>query len=186
MRRPSGQWAMPSSRMRRALARVMSSPRKVMRPAAGVSRPEMALSVVVLPAPLAPINVTSSPCFASMVSPRTASTLPYRQTSPSMLSTFTSVRDPSQAYRLCGYFASTYQAQQLCRRFVQPSPCRRPIRLLGSLRPRRGDAELPQHLDQLEQVGLAPPDVVCTPFAAAAQVRVDGRNRLTGGVEVDV
>ena len=75
-RRPSGQWAMPSCKMRRALARVMSSPRKAMRPAAGASTPEIAFKVVVLPAPLAPISVTSSPCFTAMVRSRTASTLP--------------------------------------------------------------------------------------------------------------
>ena len=62
--------------MRRALARVMSSPRNVMRPAAGASTPEIAFKVVVLPAPLAPIRVTSSPSRASIVSSRTASTLP--------------------------------------------------------------------------------------------------------------
>ena len=42
--------------MRLGEARVMSSPRKMMRPAAGGSTPEMAFSVVVLPAPLAPIS----------------------------------------------------------------------------------------------------------------------------------
>ncbi len=62
--------------MRRGLARVMSSPRKVMRPEAGVSTPEIARNVVVLPAPLAPISVTSSPWFTSIDSSRTAATLP--------------------------------------------------------------------------------------------------------------
>ena len=47
-----------------------------MRPAAGASTPEIAFKVVVLPAPLAPISVTSSPCRTSIVSSRTASTLP--------------------------------------------------------------------------------------------------------------
>jgi hypothetical protein len=60
-RRPSGQWATPSCRMRRAEALVMSSPSKMSRPPAGVTSPEIALSVVVLPAPFAPISVTSSP-----------------------------------------------------------------------------------------------------------------------------
>src|SRR5262245_18516095 len=59
-------------------------------------------------------------------------------------------------------------------------------RLLGSLRPRSGDAKLPQHLDQLEQIGLAPLDIVCAPFRAIAQVRVDGRNGLAWAVEVDL
>ena len=62
--------------MRLGAARVMSSPRKTMRPSAGGSRPEIAFSVVVLPAPLAPISETSSPSFTSMDSSRTAATLP--------------------------------------------------------------------------------------------------------------
>ena len=62
--------------MRRAPACVMSSPWKMMRPAAGGSTPEMAFSVVVLPAPLAPISETSSPSPTSIDSSRTAATLP--------------------------------------------------------------------------------------------------------------
>jgi hypothetical protein len=42
--------------------RVMSSPRKWIEPARGRSAPATARSVVDLPAPLAPINVTISPC----------------------------------------------------------------------------------------------------------------------------
>src|SRR3990172_1548827 len=78
---------MPSCRMRLGAARVMSSPRNVMRPAAGASTPEIARKVVVLPAPLAPINVTSSPWFTSIDNSRTAATLPYLQVRPSTLST---------------------------------------------------------------------------------------------------
>jgi hypothetical protein len=62
--------------MRLAPTCVMSSPRKVMRPATGGSTPEMAFSVVVLPAPLAPISETSSPLFTWIDSSRTAATLP--------------------------------------------------------------------------------------------------------------
>ena len=54
----------------------MSSPSKVTRPALGGSTPEIAFSVVVLPAPLAPIRLTSSPLFTSSERPRTAATLP--------------------------------------------------------------------------------------------------------------
>ena len=47
-----------------------------MRPAAGGSTPEIARKVVVLPAPLAPISVTSSPWLTSIGRSRTAATLP--------------------------------------------------------------------------------------------------------------
>src|ERR1700688_3420977 len=78
---------MPSASMRRADAPVTSSPSNRMRPAAGVIRPEIALRVVVLPAPLAPISTTSSPRRTSIERSRTAATLPYRQCSCSTCST---------------------------------------------------------------------------------------------------
>ena len=48
MRRPSGQWAIPSCKILRGLARVMSSPWNQILPSAGGKTPEMALSVVVV------------------------------------------------------------------------------------------------------------------------------------------
>jgi len=62
--------------MRRALARVMSSPRKAIRPAAGASTPEMAFKVVVFAGAVGADQVTSSPCLTSIERSRTASTLP--------------------------------------------------------------------------------------------------------------
>jgi len=54
----------------------MSSPSKIMRPLADGSRPEIALNVVVLPAPFAPIRVTSSPLRTVSDTRLSASTLP--------------------------------------------------------------------------------------------------------------
>src|SRR5262245_57969597 len=53
-----------------------------MRPAAGRMSPASAFSVVVLPAPLAPINVTSSPSATSRSMPLTALMPPYATSSP--------------------------------------------------------------------------------------------------------
>src|SRR5215510_10086873 len=92
-RRPSGQCAMPSSSTRRGAARVMSSPSKAIRPALGTSTPEIAFNGVVLPAPLAPMRVTSSPLRTSKDSPRTAATLPYRHSSASTVSTRVSLAE---------------------------------------------------------------------------------------------
>ena len=55
---------------------VRSLPWKVIEPAAGRSRPEMVRRVVVLPAPLVPIRVTTSPSSTSNVMPLTALILP--------------------------------------------------------------------------------------------------------------
>src|SRR6266436_2313191 len=87
-RRPSGQWATPSESMRRDEHPVTSSPSKQIFPATGHRSPEMAFSVVVLPAPFAPINTTSSARCTVIERSRTAATLPYRQCSPSTVSTF--------------------------------------------------------------------------------------------------
>jgi hypothetical protein len=51
----------------------MGWPSKVIRPAAGRSRPEMARRVVDFPAPLAPIKVTMVPAATRSEIPRTAS-----------------------------------------------------------------------------------------------------------------
>src|SRR5215510_7377296 len=97
-RRPSGQCAMPSSSTRRGAARVMSSPSKAIRPALGTSTPEIAFNGVVLPAPLAPMRVTSSPLRTSKDSPRTAATLPYRHSSASTVSTRVSLAEVGADY----------------------------------------------------------------------------------------
>src|SRR5262249_406554 len=78
---------MPRASIRRAEAPVTSSPSNVTRPAAGRIRPEIALSVVVLPAPLAPISTTSSPRATSIERSCTAATLPYRHSRRSTCST---------------------------------------------------------------------------------------------------
>src|SRR4029078_9452001 len=77
-RRPSGQWAIPRSRIFLGEAWVISSPSNFTLPPAGRTPPEIAFSVVFFPAPLAPIRLTSSPFRTSSASPRTAATLPER------------------------------------------------------------------------------------------------------------
>src|SRR5256886_6488397 len=57
-----------------------------MRPRVGESRPEIARSVDVLPAPLAPIRQTSSPGYTTRPRPRTAATGPYAACRSSRLS----------------------------------------------------------------------------------------------------
>ena len=59
--RPSGTWTMPCWTISCGSMRVMSSSSKRMCPVRVRSRPEMVLSVVDFPAPLAPIRVTISP-----------------------------------------------------------------------------------------------------------------------------
>ena len=76
IRRPSGEWASPSCTMSWAGTVVMSLPWKVIEPAAGRSSPEMVRRVVVLPAPLVPIRVTTSPSSTSKEMPLTALILP--------------------------------------------------------------------------------------------------------------
>ena len=60
-RRPSGTRARPRVTMRSAGIRVRSWPANSMAPFRGGSSPEMVRRVVVLPAPLPPIKVTTSP-----------------------------------------------------------------------------------------------------------------------------
>ena len=76
IRRPSGECARPSCTMSWAATVVRSLPWKVIEPAAGRSRPEMVRRVVVLPAPLVPIRVTTSPSSTSKVMPLTALIFP--------------------------------------------------------------------------------------------------------------
>ena len=75
-RRPSGTMAMPSATTCWALKGMMSRPRKLMAPEAVFTRPLMARSVVLLPAPLAPISVTIWPCSTSKEMPLRASMPP--------------------------------------------------------------------------------------------------------------
>jgi len=65
----------------------MSLPSKIIFPPARGKRPEIALSVVVLPAPLAPISATSWPRSTVSEMPLTAVTWPYRQTTSQSSST---------------------------------------------------------------------------------------------------
>ena len=75
-RRPSGDCEMPISTMSCGLRRVMSLPLKTIRPCCGVLRPLIERSVVDLPAPLAPISVTTSPSCTSSETPFSASIEP--------------------------------------------------------------------------------------------------------------
>ena len=76
MRRPSGTWARP--RLTRLSAELLASgsPSKRIAPDLGRCRPEMVLSKVVLPAPLAPSNATTSPWPTSSEMPCSASIAP--------------------------------------------------------------------------------------------------------------
>ena len=70
--RPSGTWAMPCAATRSGRKPVMSCPLSSTRPLSGSRMPEMVLSVLDLPAPLAPSNVTNAPSFTSIDRPFTA------------------------------------------------------------------------------------------------------------------
>ena len=75
-RRPSGEWARPARAIRCESRPVMSLPASVTLPPFGLIMPEMARMVVVLPAPLEPIRVTSLPFGTSSEMPCRTSTLP--------------------------------------------------------------------------------------------------------------
>jgi len=75
-RRPSGECASPARAMRCASIPVMSCPASSTLPPRGLIMPEMARMVVVLPAPLEPISVTSRPFGTSSEMPCRTSTLP--------------------------------------------------------------------------------------------------------------
>src|SRR6185503_5251758 len=76
-RRPSGTRAMPAALRAWAGSRLTSAPAKVIFPFLGKSDPATPRSVVLLPAPLAPIRVTISPSATSKDRSRTAGTSPY-------------------------------------------------------------------------------------------------------------
>ena len=75
-RLPSGEWHRPKVTILAACMRVMSVPANVTVPRVGCISPEMVRSVVVLPAPLAPMSATISPAPRSMVTSRSACTRP--------------------------------------------------------------------------------------------------------------
>src|SRR6478609_2071198 len=77
MRRPSGQWARPEPTMVSTAAFWMFSPFQEMVPEVGRTNPEMALKVVVLPAPLPPISATISPISTPKEMPLITSMWPY-------------------------------------------------------------------------------------------------------------
>jgi hypothetical protein len=60
---------MPRRKMRSGAAPPIVSPSNAMRPAEGLSHPMMVLSVVVLPAPLRPKMLTTSPASTASVRP---------------------------------------------------------------------------------------------------------------------
>ena len=68
---------MPARRIAAGSRPWISRPSNTMRPWLGESRPEIARSVDVLPAPLAPIKHTSSPGATTRSSPRSAVIGPY-------------------------------------------------------------------------------------------------------------
>ena len=76
MRRPSGDCAMPISATWWPAIVWISRPLNRIRPVRGGTIPEIERSVVVLPAPLAPISVTISPSRTSSEMPLSASIEP--------------------------------------------------------------------------------------------------------------
>ena len=75
--RPSGTWAIPASTMLCGARVVSSVSRSLIDPVVCFTSPEIALSVVDLPAPFAPIKVTICPSSTSMEIPLTAVMFPY-------------------------------------------------------------------------------------------------------------
>src|SRR5262245_12958437 len=93
MRRPSGTCATPRATIACAGTPTSGSSSRLILPAVGWRRPEMVLSVVVLPAPLLPRIVTISPRPTWRATPRSAGISPYETSSDSTLSTVRSARD---------------------------------------------------------------------------------------------
>ena len=75
-RRPSGTCEMPSRTIASGPRPAIDLPSNRISPAAGFARPEIARSVVDLPAPLAPSSVTTSPSSTLIETPRSASISP--------------------------------------------------------------------------------------------------------------
>ncbi len=76
MRRPSGDWAMPSCMIWSVGMRLMSRPENTIEPSRIRGEPQIDISSVDLPAPLAPIRVTISPVLMVMSTARRASICP--------------------------------------------------------------------------------------------------------------
>ena len=76
MCRPSGEWASPRATILCAGTPWSGLPSKLTRPPIGLSRPETVRRVVVLPAPLVPMRVTTWPASTVKEMPLTASILP--------------------------------------------------------------------------------------------------------------
>ena len=76
MRRPSGQWEMPSATIRSVDSSVMSRPSYTIAPDRGRRSPEIDLRVVDFPAPFEPMIATSSPVSTCSDAPSTARMLP--------------------------------------------------------------------------------------------------------------
>jgi hypothetical protein len=76
MCRPSGEWASPKETILWAGTPLRGLPSKRTLPEVGFRRPESVLSVVVLPAPLVPMRVTTWPASTLKEMPLTASILP--------------------------------------------------------------------------------------------------------------
>ena len=76
MRRPSGTWQIPRRTIRSGARPWMGRPSNRISPRRGGTMPLMAMSVVDLPAPLAPIRVTISPSSTRRLTSRRAWTAP--------------------------------------------------------------------------------------------------------------
>ena len=74
--RPSGTWAIPFATMTSGGRPSMRSSSSRISPVESFSSPEIARSVVVFPAPFAPIRVAIPPLLTESDMPRTAATLP--------------------------------------------------------------------------------------------------------------
>jgi len=74
--RPSGDWTRPSATISCGGSPPMSRPPNRIVPVRARTQPEMVMSVVVLPAPLAPMSVTISPPSTDRLMPCSASMLP--------------------------------------------------------------------------------------------------------------
>src|ERR1700747_1246289 len=80
--RPSGTWAMPSSGILCGGSEPTSMPSKLIDPDDSATSPEIARSVVLLPAPLAPSRPTASPALMLMETWEIAGTEPYAALMP--------------------------------------------------------------------------------------------------------
>ena len=76
MWRPSGTWLMPRFTISCGSLPSMRSPSNRISPARGRSIPEIVMSVVLLPAPFAPITATVSPGWTTREIPFRASMAP--------------------------------------------------------------------------------------------------------------